>query len=705
VKNRVFSLLNYFTHNALSDAQSVKAKLLLSLSFSALLGSVFLVFLYHYTDQSLQVSFIAGFGVLLLFPFVLKFSKSYLISTLMLFSSSWILVPISLTQNSGLKLFSLFCILAIPFLATFFIRPLFGLLTTIIFFSELCLFYYFNGFESFFLETETINTNLLLNGGEIFCLLTLSFLFSVFYDKSNKQRELSLVKEKNNADFSNRAKTQFLAKMSHEIRNLINGVYGMTELLSETKISPIQADYIDKISSCSKSLMTLLNDILDLSKIESGKLEIEYTPFDLHQCVQSCLNIFYSQTEKKQIYLKKEINSDVPQFIYGDEGRLKQVIINLIGNAIKFTHEGGVTLEISIHAQQNTQYELIFSVQDTGVGIESEKVKHIFEPFVQADVSTNKQYGGTGLGLAISKNLCGLMGGRIWVKSDSSQGSTFLFTLQTQVSEEPLLKPSSFSSFEFNHKMSVYYPLEILVAEDNLVNQKLIEVLLKKLGYQAKIVENGQLVLNAIEQHRYDLIFMDYFMPDMNGAELTGVILNNSDLEHKPKIIAMTASAMKEDYEKCLAAGMSGFISKPIRLSDVKSAIVNIVSVFQQPPKMPLYDVNVLDTTYLLKHFGKDKESLAEILILFLEGSGEMLEVIFESINKKDKNKLIHTCQSLKEAATHIGGKNLASVTQKIETYAKEENFAAAKKSFPNLQKELDQIQILLKKGARSSAA
>ena len=353
-------------------------------------------------------------------------------------------------------------------------------------------------------------------------------------------------------------KSEFLATMSHEIRTPMNGIIGMTELILSTPLSELQKDYAQTIQDSTKHLMTIINDILDFSKVEAGKIELEDIDFSLAQLIESQSNLMMRTCQAKGLSFSSSIDPKIPPYLRGDSVRIGQILLNLIGNAIKFTATGSVSVTVKLVDGSKIQY----SVTDTGIGISSEKLPQLFQPFVQADSSMSRKFGGTGLGLSISKKLVTLMKGEIAADSVKGEGSRFWFTLPLVVGQKPADKKSlnSFPKLAPTEKKG-----HILLAEDNLVNQKITQTLLDNLGYCSVIVSNGQEVLQHINMSDYDLILMDCQMPLMDGFEATKAIRQMSDPKKSQiPIIALTANSMKADEEKCLVAGMNDYISKPI---------------------------------------------------------------------------------------------------------------------------------------------
>ncbi|MGA2435327.1 MAG: ATP-binding protein, partial [Bryobacteraceae bacterium] len=403
------------------------------------------------------------------------------------------------------------------------------------------------------------------------------------------------------AETANRAKSEFLANMSHEIRTPMNGVLGMTELLLDTATSAEQREYLNLVKDSADSLLTVINDILDFSKIEAGKLDLDRVEFVLRDVLDGIVKPFSLRAEQKKLTLRWEVQPEVPATILGDPARLRQVLNNLVGNALKFTEEGEIAIQVIVASRNDGGACLQFSVRDTGIGIPLEKRQTIFESFSQADCSITKRYGGTGLGLTISSRLVAMMGGGIWVESAPGQGSTFHFTARFGIPparqhENRISGDLAAMRAGVNGESAGLAPVaggaKILLVEDNAVNQKLAMRLLEKRGHKVTLAANGRDAVAAAGNEHFDLILMDVQMPVMDGFAATAAIREREKATgaHTP-IVAMTAHALLGYQERCLAAGMDAYLSKPVRAEELYAALEHWLSASSLAKESPVESI------------------------------------------------------------------------------------------------------------------
>jgi PAS domain S-box-containing protein len=638
-----------------------------------------------------------------------------------------------------------------------------------------------------------------------------------------KKQEEELIRQKTKAESATAAKSGFLATMSHEIRTPLNGVIGMGRLLSDTPLTPKQQDYVDSLLLSGEALLSVINDILDYSKIESAKMELEEKPFAIRRCIEETFDLLSARAIEKKLSLQYSISRDVPTYIIGDIVRLRQILMNLVGNAIKFTPAGKITVRVSAVSWENENYELLFSVKDTGIGIPKDKIGNLFQSYSQADKSTAGTYGGTGLGLMICKNLVNLMEGKIWVESDAGKGSDFLFTIRTRkvsssavpeqvrtgsnrlvnshvlliaddkseadiyynyfkrwsmiprieygiqagldlIREHPeyslVLIDAQMTSTKpleiagqlrrirsqdelpiilFNadkgneifydytgelvsavipgnvdrskvldiligvfsvedHQRSQHeaglkimtsrladeYPLNILIAEDNMINQKLVQNIFEGLGYKPVIVSNGLQVLEKLKSSDFDLIFMDIQMPEMDGLEATRFIIEKVDATRRPVIVAMTAFALEGDKAKCIEAGMNDYISKPFMVEEIVEKIKRWSKPRTIPPSGSINttEMDVIQKQVLLDEMvlnrlremaaSADMDFFGEVMRMFIQQGREIIADVEKLCLNHEWEKMSQQAHKLKGSSLNIGANLLAETCRMIEIKGKE---------------------------------
>jgi signal transduction histidine kinase/DNA-binding response OmpR family regulator len=531
-----------------------------------------------------------------------------------------------------------------------------------------------------------------------------------------KQRTRDLEHALLNAEEANRAKSLFLAHMSHELRTPLNGVIGMVDLLLATPTNSQQRRYCDLAKVSALSLLDLINDVLDFSKIEAGKLELESADFDLHETVEGVSQVLAERAKKKNLQLICGIDPQVPRFVTGDAVRFRQVLTNLISNAVKFTERGEVAVHLMLLQQSDSKATVKIDVRDTGMGIPKERQDRLFKSFSQVDASTTRKFGGSGLGLAISQRITEIMGGQMSVESEEGNGSTFSFTAQLQTRAPSAAETKAQSAPQIEEQgladSSPLQGMKILLAEDHEINQMVAGEILTRAGCQVTIAANGQEALEAVQRGGLDLVLMDCQMPILDGLEATRRIRKYESESNKRghiPIIALTANAIKGDRELCLAAGMDGYVTKPIEAAEVISTIQSLFSngrpqsaasapaSLAQPQDSAARgitdDTLAIDFNALRRRCLGNRKLAAKALETFAATIGSYIQTLSDNLQKGDAKSVAAAAHKIKGAAGNVSAQQVLRIAGALEEMGKKEALSQTEQCMAELQVEIERVR------------
>lgn len=541
--------------------------------------------------------------------------------------------------------------------------------------------------------------------------MTLSFLIlEDFTEKMQLEKALREAKEK--AEKANQAKDNFLAIISHELRTPMNGILGMAQLVLGTNLQPDQRECLELVQVSGEKLLALLNDLLDFSKVRDGKLELEVICFSLRDVMSEFHRILRMKARKKGLQCVIHIAYDVPDRLYGDPRRLQQILMNLADNAVKFTKNGLVSIAVNVKEYQDSKVNLLFVVQDTGIGIPPEKINIIFHKFTQVDSSTTRKYGGTGLGLSIVKQLVEIMGGMVWVESSLDKGSSFYFTVAFEISTlaasnsllEQIKQPES------RQEPEAVRELQILLVEDEFINQKVAIKMLTNQGHRVVLAANGRQAVELFAADQFDIVFMDIQMPEMDGVQTTAAIREMEkqwgDKKRIP-IVAMTAYAMRGDRERLMASGMDEYVSKPLDADVLSGLLRNLFSENgaadqeETDAKAEAAAANpYLDQ--LLTVCQGDVETVKAVISCFLENGTQYMRNIEQAVEQKDAGHIKMTAHRLKGAAAYFGNQTVVEYAAQLEQMGNAGQLMEVQQVFVNLQRALEELREGLQQAWRS---
>jgi signal transduction histidine kinase/DNA-binding response OmpR family regulator len=508
------------------------------------------------------------------------------------------------------------------------------------------------------------------------------YTIPTFFERKKVEEEME--RSRVLAEESAKAKADFIANMSHELRTPLGAILGFADLLQKTELGDIQKDYIEAINTSGKSLLSIINDVLDLSKLDAGKFIIESVPFSVPELMHSVQVMFSPKATAKGLRLSCSVDMAINYQVMGDPMRLTQILVNLLGNAVKFTETGGVYVNCLVEKEEDNKVQLCFSVRDTGIGIDEDKLESVFERFNQADTDISRRYGGTGLGLAITRQLIELQGGQITVSSTKGKGTEFQFSIPYEKSAEQVLVPKK----EPAVKQRTHFFKKILIVEDNLMNQKLASIILQNNGFDIIIATNGKKALEILKTQTVDLIIMDIQMPVMDGYQTAKAI--REELKITTPVIATTAHALSGEKEKCIQAGMNDYLSKPFKETDLLNKIASWAQRKEQTFTETGEDITSavgIDLSFLLAQTRNNKSFVGEMINIFKEQNPKDLAALKIAIERADYKAIYKAAHTVRNGIVFFGlsriiGDNLLHI----------EKMALANEAASNMTQHLEKI-------------